>query len=204
MGTRRTPPIIGLAGGIGSGKSTVARLLEKLGCIVSDSDALGRAALRDPKIRDQLVSWWGSSILNKEGEIDRSAVAKIVFNDADERARLEGLTHPWIEACRKAMFDSAPAGTVALVIDAPLLFEAGLDRECDAVIFVDSPPALRLERVRRARGWDAAELARRESSQLPLDVKRSRADDTVQNAGDLDALEAQVRAALERILNRVS
>jgi dephospho-CoA kinase len=102
------------------------------------------------------------------------------------------------------MFDSAPAGTVALVIDAPLLFEAGLDRECDAVIFVDSPPALRLERVRRARGWDAAELARRESSQLPLDVKRSRADDTVQNAGDLDALEAQVRAALERILNRVS
>jgi dephospho-CoA kinase len=192
--------VIGLAGGIGSGKSTVGRILAELGCHVSDSDAAGRAALRDPRIKAQLLEWWGPELLDVQGEIDRGAVARIVFNDPQARRRLEALTHPWIESRRRRDWAAAPAGTLAFVIDAPLLFEAGLDAACDAVIFVEATPAVRLERVSRGRGWDAAELARRELSQMSLDAKRSRADHVIDNNGDLDSLTERVRQVLNDIV----
>jgi len=195
-----SPPIIGLAGGIGAGKSTVARILAGMGCIVVNSDELGRAALRDPVIRDTLVEWWGEEVLDDDGAIDRRAVAAIVFTKADERRRLEALTHPWIEARSRDRFRAAPAETPALVIDAPLLFEAGLEDECDAVVFVDAPRSLRLERLQENRGWDEAELHRREDSQLPLDVKRNRADHVVCNDGELSDLEARLRTVLSTIV----
>ncbi|MBT8487136.1 MAG: dephospho-CoA kinase [Phycisphaerales bacterium] len=193
-------PIIGIAGGIGSGKSAVAKQLGDLGCVVSDSDRDGRAALEDPEIKRTLVSWWGEGILAADGTTDRRAIARIVFADAEERRRLEGLTHPWIEERRKALFAAAAADVPALVIDAPLLFEAGLDATCDAVIFVDAPREQRLARVAAGRGWDEAEVRRREDSQLALDVKRSGADYVVWNDGDLSELEAQVRTILNKIL----
>jgi dephospho-CoA kinase len=168
----RRVPVLGLTGGIGAGKSTVAEFLAKMGCVISNSDAEGRAALREPVIRDTLVSWWGEAVLDDAGEIDRRAVAEIVFRDTEQRRRLEALTHPWIRARRDEQFAAAPPDTPALVIDAPLLIEAGLDRECDAVLFVDAPYELRLERLRRHRGWDESELKAREESQLPLDDKR--------------------------------
>lgn len=204
------PPVIGLTGGIGAGKSTVAGVLESLGCVVSRSDDDARAALRDPAIRAELVAWWGDDILDPHGAVDRARVAAIVFSDPDERRRLEGLTHPWIERRRRELFDAAPDDCPALVIDAPLLLEVGLDRACDAVIFVDASRATRLERVRATRGWDEAELDRRALSQLPLDVKRKRADHVIQNDGDadgptgpdhLDQLTETVRAVLRDILD---
>ncbi len=180
-------PIIGLAGGAGAGKSAVAAILSRLGCVVCNSDDLGRQALCDPAIRDELVGWWGRGVLNQDGEIDRAAVAAIVFSRSEELGRLESLVHPWIEARRKALFEMAPAGVCALVIDAPLLFEAGLDAECDAVIFVDADRGTRLARVAEGRGWDEQELGKREDSQLPLDEKRARSDYVVSNNGDLRA-----------------
>lgn len=193
-------PVIGITGSIGAGKSTVAKILADLGCVVCHSDQLGRAALEDPMVREILLSWWGTAILDHTGAIDRGRVAAIVFADPAERRRLEGLTHPWIEARRRALFADAPPETPALVIDAPLLIEAGLDRACDAVIFVDAPRDVRLERVRRSRDWDDAELARREDSQLPLDAKRSRADHVVRNDGTPDDLVARVRTILTDIV----
>ena len=86
--------------------------------------------------------------------------------------------------------------------DAPLLFEVGLERECDAVIFVDAPRELRLARVRATRGWDDAELARREASQLPLDEKRRRSTDVVENSGDPAALRRAVERVLAAIIGR--
>ena len=194
-----SPPVIGLTGSIGAGKSTVARILGELGCVVVHSDEHARAALRDPAVRDTIVSWWGTDVLDADGAIDRAAVARRVFSDPAERTRLEGLTHPWIEARRREVFDAAPADAPALVIDAPLLLEAGLDAECDAVIFVDAPRPVRLARVAE-RGWDDAELARREDSQLPLDEKRSRADHSLWNDGDLDDLSVRVRTILQNIV----
>jgi dephospho-CoA kinase len=196
---RSRAPIIGLAGGIGAGKSAVAGALRDEGCVVVDSDAAGRAALKDPEVRATVVEWWGDDVLDTDGAIDRSAVARIVFRDLEQRRRLEALTHPWIESRRRAQFDAAPPGTPALVIDAPLLFEVGLDSECDAVIFVQTPRQTRLERLRATRGWDEDELVRREESQLPLDVKQSRADYVLRNDGDLNALVGQTRSILSEI-----
>ena len=193
-------PTLGICGGIGSGKSTVAALLAKLGCVVSDSDAVARDALRDPAIREKIVSWWGPGVLDESGEIDRGEVAKIVFARPGERRRLESLVHPWIETRRLALFEQAPPDTRALVIDAPLLFEAGLDRECDAVLFVDTNRDQRIARLTGTRGWNEAELTKREKSQLSLDDKRARADYFVINNGDLDELSEQVR----RILNELT
>ncbi len=193
-------PILGLAGGIGSGKSTVARILSDLGCLVVDSDALGREALGDPAIRDTLVSWWGKGVLDDSREIDRAAVARIVFSSPPQRKRLESLVHPWIEARRRVLFDRAPAGAVALVIDAPLLFEAGLETECDAILFVEVDRPTRLARLAAARGWDEAQLRKREESQLALDEKRSRSDHVITNSGDLPELTDQISRTLNEIL----
>jgi dephospho-CoA kinase len=195
-----SPPVIGLAGGIGAGKSAVAAILAQMGCVVSHSDQEGRAALRDPVIRDTLVEWWGEEILDEMGEVDRRAVAQIVFRDPEQRRRLEALTHPWIRTRRDLLFKAAPPDTPALVIDAPLLFEAGLDRECDAVFFVDAPRQTRLERLQADRGWDEAELKRREDSQLPLDEKLNRADYVLRNDGDLSELAARIRTVVAELV----
>ena len=193
-------PIIGIVGGVGSGKSTVAGMLRDLGCVVADSDAYARQALHDPAIRDQIVRWWGREVLNEtSGEIDRKRLAAIVFANADERRRLETLTHPWIERKRRAMFDAAPDTARALVIDAPLLLEAGLAGECDAVIFVDASAAARRQRVQASRAWTETQWQQREKAQLPLDEKRQRADHVVVNSGDL----ADLRAAVERVLKEI-
>lgn len=195
-------PVIGLAGGVGSGKSTVASILAGLGCVVADADALARLALQEPHIRDTIAGWWGPGVLDASGGIDRKAVARIVFDRPEELKRLESLVHPWIRQRQRELFAAAPREAKALVIDAPLLFEAGLDRECDAVIFVEADREARLARVSATRGWTAAELDRREGSQLPLDEKRMRADYTVVNDGDLDGLTDQVRRILEQLIAR--
>lgn len=195
----RGRPVIGITGGIGSGKSTVARLLGAFGCVVADSDGAGRAALEDPEIKRTLIAWWGQAILDDSGAVDRRAVGRIVFADESERKRLEGLTHPWIEARRREQFEAAGEEAIAFVIDAPLLLEAGLDAECDVILFVEAPFEQRLERVQANRGWDASELARREESQLPLDAKRQRADDVLLNDGDLKSLRRQVGRFLDTI-----
>jgi dephospho-CoA kinase len=209
-------PIIGIAGGIGSGKSRVARLFGELGCAVIDSDAQVRDAYARADVRQTLKQWWGERVFKEDGQLDRAAVAATVFSDPAQRARLEGLIHPLVaeardEAMRRAARDPQ---LVAFVWDTPLLFEVGLNADCDAVVFVDAPQDLRLARVRRSRGWDAAELARRENLQWPLDRKRRLSDDVVTNTADAeegsasppgaDPLRNQVRQVLSRILARTS
>ncbi|MGQ0626869.1 MAG: dephospho-CoA kinase [Phycisphaerales bacterium] len=194
-------PIIGLAGGIGAGKSEVARALAQEGCCVVDSDALGRAALARPQVVKQLVEWWGPSILDHAGAVDRARVAAIVFRAPVERARLEALLHPIIMADRERTFAAAAAsGAPAGVIDAPLLFEVGLDALCHAVIFVDAPRPIRLARVKATRNWDEDELARREASQIPAEEKRKRAAYCLMNHGDRADLAKKVRSTLATIL----
>ena len=188
-------PIIGIVGGIGSGKSVVASVFREEGCVVSDSDALAHASLCDPVVRDALVSWWGSEILNADGTVNRKSVGRIVFANAEERRRLEALVHPWIERERNRAFAAAPHGTKACVIDAPLLLEAGLRGACDLVVFVDAPLESRLERI-RVRGWDDAELARRESAQWDLERKREASDVSIKNDGDVASLRPRIREIL--------
>ncbi len=200
MSSSTKPIIIGLTGGIGAGKSAVARELGELGCFVVNSDDLAREALCDQAVHTTLVQWWGEGILAPDRRIDRRAVARIVFARPAERERLESLVHPWIEKRRQAMFRSAPHEAPALVIDAPLLIEAGVDRQCDVVIFVEADRTRRLARLAGKRGWSEQEMNQREESQLPLDGKRIRADYVIDNNGDLRSLTGKVRRTLSEIV----
>ena len=194
------PAIIGLAGGIGAGKSTVARVFEDLGCVVIDSDALSREALGRDDVRETLRRWWGEEVFGADGRVDRGAVARIVFSDDKERRRLEGLIHPLIERVRaQRIEDARNAGVRAVIVDAPLLFEAGLEKEMDAVVFVECPFSERLERVKSSRGWNEKELILREKAQLGVEQKRQRSDYEVVNMGGVDDLRHQISQILTRI-----
>jgi dephospho-CoA kinase len=191
--------VLGIAGGIGAGKSAVAASFARLGCVVVDSDKESRAALDRPEVRSKLAEWWGDGVLGADGAVDRRRVAEVVFKEPAERARLEALVHPLVRQSRAEMVRrAAAAGVGVVIVDAPLLFEAGVDRECDAVVFVDAPDAVRLERVRQTRGWTREELARRELAQLGLDEKRRRCRYVVENAGSAADLDVAVEAVLER------
>lgn len=174
--------VIGLAGGVGSGKSTIAKVLGELGYLVIDSDQLARAALDRAEVRATLISWWGPGVVNAEGKIDRAKIASIVFQKPEERARLEALVHPLVKHGREQVVERAAAeGRRGVVVDAPLLFEAGSDKDVDCVLFVDTPREMRLARVKQTRGWDEAELARRETAQWPLEKKRGLSQAVVRN-----------------------
>jgi len=197
-------PIIGIAGGIGSGKSFVARLFGELGCLVLSADEQVRAAYADPAVRETLKQWWGDGVINSEGHVDRRAVAQRVFEKPEERRRLEALIHPRVAAMRDAAMVAAAtdAQVLAFVWDIPLLFEVGLNTRCDAIVFVDAPWADRLRRVHESRGWDEAELRRRENLQLGLDNKRRMSNDIVQNTADVGFARKQVQEILSRILHQ--
>jgi dephospho-CoA kinase len=196
----RNKPVIGIVGGIGSGKSYVAQLFGELGSLVIDSDAQVRAAYQDPAILSTLQQWWGDEVFHLDGSLDRAAVARRVFNNPADRQRLESLVHPWVDAQRTRMMDAAPSDVVAFVWDTPLLMEAGLHERCDALVFVDAPRDERLRRVREQRGWDEAELQRRENLQLPLDRKREISDYQVVNTAGAEDLRGHVRQILSRIV----
>ncbi len=200
-GSGEGPRIIGLAGGIAAGKSRVGEELEALGCVVVDSDRQAREILRREEIRETLVTWWGKGVLGDDGQVDRRAVARIVFEDPAERKRLEDLVHPLIRVERdKVIAEATRRNVPAVVIDAPLLFEAGLDVECDAVIFVDAPRAKRLERVKTKRNWTEEELDRREAAQWPLERKRKASTHVIVNDGPDEPLREAVAETLEAIL----
>ncbi|MFG0305981.1 MAG: dephospho-CoA kinase [Phycisphaerales bacterium JB040] len=206
--------VIGLAGGVGSGKSTVARAFEALGCVVSDSDAEARAALERADVIETVRSWWGDGVLTPEGHLDRGAIARVVFADREARSRLEGLIHPLVHEARRELIERVragegapdggeggviPPGVGVVIVDAPLLFEAGIEGECDAVVFVECPREERVRRVKSGRGWSEEELERREKAQKPLDAKRSASDYIVVNDGRTP-LDPRVREVLGSIL----
>jgi dephospho-CoA kinase len=196
---------VGLVGGIGSGKSTVAQILEELGCFVSRSDQTAHELLARTDIKAQLVSWWGKEILARDGQIDRQRVGAIVFNRPEERTRLQELLHPLIHEVRAQQRELArQRGHKIFVIDAPLLFEAGLDKECESVLFVDSPRSSRLTRVAASRGWSEHELDRREGAQLPINEKRARSSNVVINDADLATLRKRVEAWFELISQQLA
>ncbi len=197
-------PIIGLVGGIGAGKSLVAHELQKLGCVVIDSDRLAHQAIDEPAIQSELTKWHGRQIISKAGKIDRRKLGALVFRNSEDIHRLNSLVHPRVEQLRQKIMESVRNSPVvlAVVLDSPLLLESGLYRQCDAIIFLDAPVGIRRKRVMETRGWDAAELARRENFQAPLDKKREIADHILSNDGEPALLGNQVREVLTTVLAR--
>jgi dephospho-CoA kinase len=198
----RKKPVIGIAGGIGAGKTQVARLLEALGAAVIDSDELVHEELRDQEVVATLRQWWGDRILTPDGEVDRGAVGAVVFGDAAQLGRLERLLYPRVERRRRELMEAytEDARVRAIVIDAPKLFEAGVDKVCDVVVFVDADQQTRQRRVADSRGWTEEELARRENLQNPLDLKRANADYVVTNNSGIEELRVQVQQVFSSLL----
>jgi len=199
-------PVIGIAGGIGSGKSFIAKLFGELGALVISSDDQVTDAYRDPEVRRTLRSWWGDDVIRPDGEINRRLIGAKAFANPAERKRLEELLHPRVHAARERAMAAAANDprVVAFVWDTPLLFETALHEQTDAVVFVDAPLQTRLERVMRTRNWDAAELARRENSQWGLDRKRDFADYVISNTAGVDFARGQVQDVLSRILAKTN
>ena len=167
-----------------------------------DSDRLNHEQLGDPDVVATLCSWWGDKVRSPDGRADRAALARIVFRDPDELAKLEGLVYPRIERRRlelMAVYEQDPA-VRAIVLDTPKLFEAGLNAACDTVVFVEAAFEFRLARVSAARGWSEAELRRRENLLKPLDKKRADADHVVVNHLDVEELRTQVERVFSSVL----
>jgi dephospho-CoA kinase len=191
--------VVGLLGGIGSGKSAAAAAFARRGARVIVADTLGHEALRQPAIRQQLVDRWGPELLDESGEIVRRRLGKIVFaNDAD-RKFLEGLSHPWIEGRIREEIELAQAdpGVRVIVLDAAIMLETGWNRVCDVLVFVDTPTEVRWQRLAQSRGWTAQEVETRERSQLPLTEKARRADHVLDNSTSQERLQEQVDALLQ-------
>ncbi len=196
-------PIIGIAGGIGAGKSAVASIFAELGAAVVDADRINHQELDAPEVISVLRQWWGDGVVGGDGHADRNAIRAIVRKDRQELHRLEGLVHPRIARRSDAMIESflADPSVRAVVWDAPLLIEVGLAERCDCVVYVDADPAVRLDRLRRTRLWSDEDLRRMESSQKPLDLKKERADYIVENNSDRESLRRQVERVFSLILS---
>ena len=181
---------VGITGGMGCGKSTVARLLESRGFLRIDSDAIVRErVLRDAPVKAALAARWGSGVLDSKGEIDRGTVAERGFNSDGERRWLEDLVHPRVFAAWEEAFASAPNERWA--VEVPLLFERGLEKGFDFTVCVALSPEQQLARLEE-RGIPRALAGRRISKQLPLAQKIDRSDFVLWNEGSPEFLEAQV------------
>jgi dephospho-CoA kinase len=189
---------IGVVGGVASGKSLVSQMLVELGAPVLDADRAGHAVLAEnAEVREALRQRWGDAILTPSGQVDRAAVAKHVFAQdsasASERKFLESLLHPRIRTRLNELRDEfAAEGKPAVVLDAPLLLEAGWAPLCHFILFVDVPVEKRLERA-KSRGWSAADFSRREAAQLPIEAKRHYATHILPNSGSPIELRQAVR-----------
>jgi len=195
--------LLGITGGIASGKSAVAAELAALGAVVLDADRAAHEVINLPDVRQALVDRWGSAVLGDSGKVNRQAVAERVFSgqpDSNAELRfLEQTLHPPIRLQFEAQLGRlAQEGVPAAVIDAPLLLEAGWESLCDAVIFVDSTREKRLQRA-VLRGWSEEDFSLRELAQMPIEEKKGRATHVVANQGSLEALNSQVRDIWERL-----
>jgi len=194
----RHKPVIGLVGGIGSGKSFVADAFVRRGGRLIAADPLGHEALRQPELRQRVVDRWGTIALAASGEIDRSVLGRIVFADPNELRALEAITYPYIQ--RRVTEEIAKANADPdvrfVVLDAAVMLEAGWATQCDHIAFIDVPRQVRLDRLQKYRGWSEAELDRREANQMPLEEKRRYADAVIDNRGDASVLSPQVERLL--------
>ncbi len=198
--------LVGLTGGIATGKTTFAAALRDLGAPVVDADQLARAAVAkgSPGLA-AVVAEFGAGVLSPDGELDRRRMAARVFADPAARARLEAIVHPAVRALfREELARLAAAGHAVAVYDVPLLFEAGLDREVDLAVVVWAPREAQIARLAERDGLGRVEAEARLAAQLPIDDKAARADAVVVNDGDPAALRSKARRLLADVTGGLS
>ena len=196
-------PVIGILGGIGAGKSTVASEFAALGCALVDGDAIGHELLNTAEVKDLLRGQWGDEIFCDDGQVDRRALGRIVFNAPGELEVLNGIMHPRIRRGIQQRISAAMAdGSVkAVVLDAAVALEAGWDDLCSHLVFVDAPRRLRAARSEALRGWNRHAWRMREKSQIPLDTKAARCYYTLDNSSSVSFLREQIRELFSEIVS---
>lgn len=190
--TKTAPLIIGLTGGIGSGKSAVTNRFAELGASIVDTDQIAHALTTPSGLAiEQIRGAFGDQVITSDGALDRDAMRKLVFKDPDARRRLEAILHPMIRQVSHARCAAAPGPYVVLAV--PLLVESGNYRDrVDRICVVDCPVDLQIERVRVRNGLDEAQIRAIIASQATREARQAIADDVIDNAGSLEALHRQV------------
>ncbi|MDQ6650726.1 MAG: dephospho-CoA kinase [Actinomycetota bacterium] len=193
---------VGLTGGIGSGKSEVAKRLAALGAVVVDADVIARQVVEPgtPGLAE-VVAEFGEGVLRSDGSLDRDALGRIVFADAECRRRLNAIVHPLVGEQTRRAYDAVPPDSV-VVHDVPLLVENGLAPAYDVVVVVDAPEAVRLERLTHRRGMAESDARQRIASQAGDEERRSVADVVIDNAGSLKDLDPQVARLWQALTER--
>ena len=191
---------VGLTGGVASGKSTVATMLRELGAVVIDADAIARevVATGTPGLA-AVVAEFGEELLTAKGELDRPAMGRLVFHDDDARRRLEAIVHPLVFERYAEQEAAAPQGAL-VVHDIPLLVESGRASEFDAVVVVDVPRELQVERMLRDRGWSLVDAEARIAAQATDEQRRAVADVVIVNDADLERLASVANQVWDRFL----
>lgn len=207
----RQIPLVGLVGGVGSGKSTIGQgLAQRMDVAILDADVAGHDALRQPEVKHALRTAFGAEIFDPAGEIVRPELGRIVFGDTPSarknRESLERIVHPVIRSVLREQLTQhrSDAKVEAVLLDAALLLESGWESECDGVVFIDTPLERRQRWTGSSRAWSVEEHARREASQWPLDKKRAASDFVVDNSGDASASVDQLEKFVRGIVSLVS
>jgi dephospho-CoA kinase len=202
-------PVIGLVGGVGSGKSTVARWLTKRRSLaVLDGDAIGHRILTDNNIIEQLRQRFGESVLDDGHNINRTALGRKVFGKTTEeqqaRHDLEQIVHPQIRSGLIHYIEIVrQSGDVeAILMDAAVLLEAGWNHLCDSIVFIETPFESRKTRVQESRFWNENEVPQREASQLSLSEKRAAAEFVVDNSTSIEQAGEELSEILDKIIQR--
>lgn len=188
--------VIGLTGGIASGKSTASAYLRELGAAIVDADAISRASTRRGGAAFEAVCAAFGDILGADGEIDRRKLGGIVFADEDARRKLNSIVHPAVMAESRAQIENARASGVKMcILDVPLLFETGMEKLCDETWLIYVPREEQIRRMAERDGLDAAAAAARIDSQMPLEEKLKRANVAIDSSGTIE----QTREKLRRL-----
>ncbi len=183
--------VIGLTGGFGTGKSTVAGLFQELGACVVDADRLAHEALlAESPVAAEILKLVPDADPGGASELDRKKIAKAVFEDAAKRKKLEALIHPYV--FERMEEEIADARERVVVVEVPLLFETGFDKRCDRTVTVIAPGAAAVERLKQ-KGFSAREIEERQKAQLSLEEKRAKSDWAVDNAGSFENTRNEVK-----------
>lgn len=190
---------IGLTGGIGSGKSTVARMLEERGAVLVDADQLARKAVAPgTRALGAIRARFGEGVVRADGELDREALAEVVFSDAKARADLDAIVHPEVAAAILARLEEEAGGEAIVFVDVPLLAETGRERyPLAGVLVVDAPPEIVVDRLRRQRRMTEQQARARIAAQAKRAERLAIADFVILNVGTLEELSAMVDKAWE-------